>query len=424
MRTRIAMTTLAVALGVAAAGFAAEPADGPEKPKADDSEHLQALIKVLEDTDNPSTAIAAYARAAAVDPKSVRLHRTYMRRMLRFGLPRIAYHPASALVTLSPENGTAWGVLSYMHGRKGELAKALAAGIRAAVLTENNESINHNTGQLLAWYENEIDRPKLSDGVRRTLDKHRQAFFEREDFAQAYRTMSKAYQERARLAKALDAKLDTAQERTEEVRRAALELDAELRGLNEEIEYRSEQIELLYRELHRSGTYAAQPVITGHGVEYIYVPRQTPAERAAIRERIHEHERVISALRRQRRQARRQGEGVLEELQRRQKALDRLRKQVKAALERVEQTFRWDPPAVDGVVTVERDHMPPPDTSLSLPEDPRRAAEQRLRLARLYLRNEMSEKAEGILVDLIDRYGRTEQAQEARKLLADLRGRR
>ena len=66
--------------------------------------------------------------------------------------------------------------------------------------------------------------------------------------------------------------------------------------------------------------------------------------------------------------------------------------------------------------------MPPPPRKLAkLPEDPKMASTQRMKVAKLYLRNGMNDRAVEILQSLIADYGGTQAAREAKIMLASLR---
>ncbi len=96
-----------------------KPATRPTTSPADKrARKLAKLIGVVTNAKEPSSAAAAYARANAIDSCNVKLHETYMFRMLKFGLPKIAVYPARVLVTLKRDHAPAWSVIGYMHGRR------------------------------------------------------------------------------------------------------------------------------------------------------------------------------------------------------------------------------------------------------------------------------------------------------------------
>ncbi len=418
---RILATAMAVLLSMAgrlpAKDESAQTAPATKTP----AERIAPLVRVIDQARSPSDAIAAYARGFGIDRTHTGLQNAHMRKMLQFGLPKIARYPARVLVTLEKGNGMAWGVVGYMHGKRGELAEALAAHIQAAAFAPDDPSILHNTGQLLAWYDNEIDRPRLSDPIRRMMDRIRNDLFKQQAFARAYLEMKTAYEQRAKLAAELAKRLGEAQDEAEDARGKAADINRKLRDINDEIEERTVMIEGLYRELNVY-YYQPYPINNNGTVEYIYVPVQDYGRRAAIYNRIRTEESAISGLRVEFRKVRREGRSILDELDRRRTTLDTLQKQSQAVLARVDRTFRWDPPSVDGKVTAEVGRfIPVPSRRIKLPEEPQFVSEQRLELAKLYLRHGMEDKAIRVLEDLVANNGGTTSGRKAKVLLATLR---
>ena len=177
-RTRLLAIALwaPLAAGPPALGQQVQPASttaDATRAAADRARRLAEFVQAVRDADHPRQAITAYARGCAVDASRPEIHEAQMRRMLRFGLPKIALFPARSLVAIQPDNGLAWGVLGYVHGQRGELAEAFAASIRAAEHARDNPSILHNAGQLVAWYDHELELPKLPDRAKRSLSRIR-----------------------------------------------------------------------------------------------------------------------------------------------------------------------------------------------------------------------------------------------------------
>ncbi len=393
---------------------AAEPARGPETMPS--SGRLEGFIQAIRDADYPSQAISAYARGCAVDRTQPEIHEAYMRRMLQFGLPRIAQYGARALVAMQDDNGMAWGVLGYMAGRKGDLADALSSMIRAAEGAPDNVGILHNSGQLFAWYENDPEVPVLSDRTKRAMSRLREQLAEREPFAKAYREIVSAYKDQNNQSKALAEKIDVAQAEAVALEQLALEVDRKIRDLNDEIAYRDDVIDSLQRDLYRP-SWGGYRDSSGR---YWYYPLPDAPYASETRRRIREEERTIDRLQLEVRVLRREGLGVLRDLSDKRAQVDGLREQMKAALERVQRRFRWDPPAVDGVVTDEVEHFPlgPPPPAAS--QEPETLAQKRLEMAQLYLRHNLRDRAVEILQQLVKDYGDTKAAADARLLLQKL----
>jgi len=422
---------------------------------------------------NPSSASAAYARGAAIERRSLLLHDAYMRRMLKFGLPKLAYFPARRLTQLDPTNGMAWGVVGYMDGKRGDWGKALCATVRALEKLPDNPSVLHNAGQLMAWYDHVLDLPDLPDRIKRAMDNNRDEWARRGAFAKAYRRVTEAFLEQVKLDKDLTGKVEQAESKYLRAYRAALDADGELRDIQREIESREARLDSLRYQyafyysypyyyypypyvvyppyFTSTGLMTIQyPVITYPHITYFggyggggmrvfasrwnrllyggYYPIRGGyypggyypyAYREDIERQVYEQEAAINSLRRRGRALAAQGETLLKALRFSQVRLDKLRLEQSIALGRLHKRFRWDPPAVGGVVTPEVDRFPVAAPKLvALPSDPETEATRQLKLARLYVTNGMSAKAAVILRACVEKYAKTDAAKQAKLLLA------
>ena len=410
----------------AAPAWAANPpaAEGPAAKAAETPEaQLRGLIETIREAENPRTAISAYARAAAIDSKSIELHQAHMLRMLRSGLLRIAYYPAGALVRLDPDNGTAWGVLGCAYGRKGDWVEALAATVRAAEQIPDDPSVLNNLGQLTAWYERQLDLPGLPAAVRRSIERHKDEWTRRAAFLRAYQRMKKAYEHGARAADDLTRQAKAAQNDLHEARQKALAIDQQLRDISSEIESREDRIDELRRERYYVyyPRYGRQYVLTdGRLVVYRrHYPRYPLLNRERLDDEIRQEERAVEDLKRQRSTLRAVGGRILSELKDKQRNVGQLEAKLRASRARPEQHFRWDPPAVDGVVVDEVERFPAAREKPA-PKTPQQKAQQRLRLARNYIHNALPDSAVPILQEILAQYPDTESAREARAALIKL----
>lgn len=392
------------------------------KPRAD----ITPLIETVRTADQPSQAIAAYARANALDRNNIELLNAYLRRMLQLGLPQVAWYPANVLVHLSPDNGMAWAVVGYMHGRDGRLSGAFSATMRAIDRLEDNRSVLFNAGQLAAWYNHQQIPPEVSHVSRRILDDRRKQLAENAFFQRGYEAISKAYEKIGRRNADLTKKLAAAEAIAREVRKLAVEIDGQMRDLSNEIDDRVSQIDRLRRELRYGYTYYRTSLYTtvyvrgvDYGRHYAYYPRfYDPYTRDRIRQGIRDEKQTIEQLRSRRDALLRQGLPVLGGLREEQAAIQDLRRQMELSEELIVPSFRWDPPAVDGVITPLRDHWPiTPGRLPDLPKDPDIEATRKLHLAELYLGFEMTDRARKILLGIVRDYRATDAAAQAAKLL-------
>ncbi len=406
----IALSLATCALGqTAATSPASAPASRPAARLNDQQAALlQQYIAIIKDTKDGAAAVSAYAKGAAIDARGSELNNTYLRRLLQLGAPQVAALPASVLVQIEPNNSLAWAVLSYAQGRKADYAAALASGIRALEGLTDDASVLNNTGQLLAWYDREDKPPRLADATRRSIDRNREAWLRLDGFAKAFKTMNLAYDDKVTQQKAIDDKVDEAQKKADaakakledqnqKVKTAEANLDSHknaLKGLNRE-----------YWVLYQADN--PQPTNTRYHDDLV--------------NRIQQERKNIDATTLELDTLRKGAAPLADDLKTKQAAVDQV-KQTKV-VSKVAKAFRWDPPAVDGVVTDEAERFGAAAATsrpTELPVDAESEAAGRLKLAKLYISNEMNKKAAQTLQEIIDKYPKSKAAAEAKKLLETL----
>ncbi len=416
MKSKHAAIIFAAALSWTCLSGLAEEKAPTSAPATSPADRLEAQIQAVSQADDPRAAMSAYAKGCAIDRSNTEIHDAYMRRMLKFGLPKIAYYPARELVRLDPNNALAWGVVGYMQGKRGELEEAFSATIRSLENRRDDPSVLHNAGQLAAWYENEPDLPNLSDRARRALAQMKEELLANKQYSSAYETIQAAYKQSADLVAQLDKHIVAAEAEVSAIRQTLMELEGQLREINDEIDRRNRAIAECWREL-RTGSVSYYRDETGRIISY---RRYSRAYRDDLYDRIHQEEREVEQLKPERRTVQNRGREALGELKGKEAVMVRFQQQMLKAKIRAEQTFRWDPPAVDGVVTPEVENFPV-TTQPAAPADPETQAGQRLKLAQLYIRHEMNEKAVEILEGILEDYESTKAADLAKILLAKLK---
>ena len=377
------------------------------------ADKLKAYIRAVADANDPRSAMSAYARGCSINRNSADLQNAYMERMLKFGLPKIAYHPARILVRIDPNNNLAWGVVGYMHGKRGELKQAFAATMRALEKHRDDPSVLHNAGQLAAWYDSTVNPPKVFDRARRTLSKIKKELTAKKAFATAYKEIKSIYAKQALLMKQLDKKVAVIEAEVLPIRKAGMELDSQMRETNDEIDRCKRTIDELWRELRNGVVYRD---VDGR----IVYRRHSRWRRDELYDRINQEERSFERLKSERRRIRSQSNALLVELKDKEAQIDQLKRQMRSLKVGTDRIFRWDPPAVDGVFTPEAEHFPI-STRPAAPRDPETQAGQRLKLARLYLRHKMNDKAAVVLEGILEDYGSTKVAKEAKSLLLKIK---
>jgi transposase len=277
----------------------------------------------------------------------------------------------------------------------------------------DNPSVLHNAGQLAAWYDSTLNPPKVSDRARRTLSQMKKELAGKKPYSSAYEEIKSACARRALLTEQLEKKVAVIEAEVLPVRKAGMELDSQMREVNDEIDRCKRTIDELWRELRTGVVYRD---VDGH----VVYRRHNRWRRDELYERINQEERSVERLKSERRRIRSRSNTLLVELKDKEAQLDRLGRQVRSLKVGTDRIFRWDPPAVDGVFTPEAAHFPI-STRPAAPRDPETQASQRLKLARLYLRHKMNDKATVILEGILEDYGSTKAAKEAKILLVELK---
>lgn len=388
------------------AGPTSAPASQPVTTRP--AEKLAALLRAIRQAAHPGEVISAYARGCAIDRLNAELQNAYMRRMLQFGHPLIAYYPARVLVRIEPKNGTAWGVVGYVYGKRSKLRDALVATVRAAGRCPDDPSILHNAGQLVAWYEGQGEPPKLPAATERLAERLRKPLSQREPFSRAYEKIKAVYAERDQQADKIQGEIEVVEAEIKAARDDAELLDRRLRGLHDEIKHRKRTIGRLRVEMWQLEHQALGTI-------------RRRRRYAELRERVRQQRRAIDGAETRSRQARGDGEAAITRLKRKIQELHQLGRQLQGVMAKTKLPFRWDPPAVDGVVTPEDDRAPLKRQATTAPGDPESAAQRRLAMARLYLNHGMAEKGAAILRDIVASYRSTRAGKAAKLLLKGLK---
>ncbi|MGC9454663.1 MAG: hypothetical protein ACP5HU_07345 [Phycisphaerae bacterium] len=406
---------------------AVEPQSDPTP--ADAEAQLAQAVADVQSAENAAEAAAAYAHGCSIDRIHVPLHRAYMHRMLELGMPQIAAHPARTLTLLKPEEEPlAWALVGYRDATQNHWADALEATMRAAEELPDNEAVLHNAGQLVAWYERSDDKPRASDRTKRAMAELRVEHLPKGGaFAAAYRDISAAYDQRAeavaearRTTSAIEARIEELEQVLHENsrERAAVEteiihhrdvlddLESDLRTLR-----RRRDIVLRRRAHDTDATVVIYEDYDPYGVEI-----------AELRREIREVNRHLGELRAYLTALRRDRNKILSQLRGKRDELAERRRELEFDLElQFRRHFRWDAPDPAGTVVTERQYGFQAATAPSTqPAGPDRVAQSRLRLAELYLRHDMPEKAAETLSEIVKDYPGTEAAVQSRALLENI----
>ena len=413
---------LAIALAMVAAGSVRLWAD--TDTSADNAEALRAHIRTIRDTKDPHEAKTAYARGCTADRSSIALHDIYMRKMLKFGLPQIAQYGARNLVGLDPANGLAWAVVSYGHGGGRKMNEAFSAGMKAAELIESNPSVAHNTGTLMAWQETSGESLKLTTDVERRKAKVKKAYADQKPYQKAYAEVAAAYAKRNRIRKEYERKVamvqgryDAVLEEAQRISRAMIRLNARWEQLKSRVRSLWSRYDGMERDPHwfpvdENGRRATRPVNR----------RAYERERHELREEIREAEKARDDVGSEYGDLKAEGSPKVAALKKMKKEMEDLREEAKKTVLKLKPEFEWHPPAVDGLVTPERELPRQAGSSGGSTGPAPSEPEKLLNLAKLFISNNVSAKASETLRKILAQYPDSEEATEARSLLKELPG--
>jgi|GEM_PF-3925181 len=155
---------------------------------------IDEAVNDIAQAETPSNALFAYATGLKIDPDSPELNDAYLKKMVDFKLPHVAYDAAQKLIAAQPQNGLAWSVLAYTEAQRGNMPVALANIVLAAENTPDNPFVQQTTGQLFAWYDNYTDLPDLPDAIKTSLVNLKKSFALSPAYTDAYQQAAQIYQ--------------------------------------------------------------------------------------------------------------------------------------------------------------------------------------------------------------------------------------
>lgn len=426
---------IAAAAAVLIAGPAVGLAQAAAPPPGIEWDALTKAIHKIQKARSHDEAAAAYASGCSINRQSVELQTAYMRRQLQLGRPDTAWHAAKVLLQLRPRTGLAQGVVAYMFAKRDNYAAAFPPGVQAAELEKENPSICQNAAQLLAWHEGAKRKAPLTD-LTLTLKKLKSSSTSGKLFADAYRKARRDYAKLDDEKKQKKAKADEAEEEAkkikEEGQKLARDLDGRKRRYDSEarrIRSRQRELERVEHEVARSGDYNQR--------------RSLERRRDSTRRNLRRAQDSLSKTRSEARKIKKQLDALEERYKSKLAAANRLRREANAAMEGVPVSFKWQPPAVDGVVTPDAlvaKAKPKPRTSakdrpVKTYLAPTKAkttpavktvglasrlaeaeAADKLGLAKIYVNGKMNTAAKKLLDEILGSYPNTAAAKEAAEL--------
>jgi hypothetical protein len=166
---------------------------------ADDSAlALPPELEELARASSPSAAIAAYARAQAALGDDLLVERVLIERMVELGAPDLCEDQARHLVKYVSDDGLAWAVLAFNAARANDYMTALGHIVRAVRHEPEDPFVQRTAGQLLAWYDTQGRRVRVSSDLREGIQRVRRALAGQDEFDEAYREARGFFDEAAR----------------------------------------------------------------------------------------------------------------------------------------------------------------------------------------------------------------------------------
>jgi hypothetical protein len=107
--------------------------------------------------------------------------------MVELGVPDMAEAQADDLVKRDPSNATALGVSAYMSAARGNPGAAIDKLQKAIEIAPQDPFVLRTSAQVVAWYDAQTDRSKLTDADRAGVEALRAKGNGQDVFAQAYR---------------------------------------------------------------------------------------------------------------------------------------------------------------------------------------------------------------------------------------------
>jgi hypothetical protein len=381
---------------------------------------LTEYIQIIKTDKDPSVVLRAFTRACSLDRLNTDLNSAYMRRMLLMGRPRAAYMSARILSSQDADAALAWALVGYTMGRSNKYLDSLTATARALEFNSDDPSILNNAGQLAAWFDNAPAPPKLGDREKRVMDKLKDKFQNSKAYQSAYARINSVYVDNKANRATLEAKLTTAQAKYSETRTEELTLRADIKRINTQILQQNKKLDYLYEELRRNENRLN--VIDENG-RRVYNQRTILKENTRI-------EKEIDTEKEKKEELRKEGTPIVPKIRLATALGKKLRKEISAyrtALKGIRPTIlrqlRWDPPAVDGVFTPESTKLPQkikhtttrPIGKVSVSSS-EAAASKKLKMAKLYASNKRYQRAREIILEIVDKYPKTESAAKAKEL--------
>lgn len=384
------------------------------------AEKLAECLRRIRDAKDPADALSAYARACSLAPDDPAVRDAHMRRMLQFGKPDIAVPPARVLLRLQPAHPLARAVVGYWHCKRKEWSQGLIETVLALTGMDRDPGVLNNAGQLVAWHEAQPKRKELPKRAQEILSEKRSRLMGKPKFAEAHRKVKAFFDKQAGIAKDFDDKIAKTEGELQEMRKELRQIDSRIASLKDKVRDHKREMYRLKRSLPDRRDRRDR-----RDREEDRRRRWDRWEEQRTWDRIHEQERAIDRLEAAIRKEFLDGAPKLKAYRAKQGALRKLNQDKVKAMGGLERVFRWDPPGVDGVVTVVSDAPLAGSSKTAPPSVDRKPGEEGeaqrlLKLVKTYRASGMRGKALTLLQKLVAAYPASAAGKEAMQIIQDM----
>jgi hypothetical protein len=376
------------------------------------SDQIAKYVKIITAATTAQEAQHAYLLAGQLDKNNSAVLNAYMRKMLSLGLPDAALSASIVLNTVELDNALAWAVTGYVNAKRGDYARGLVADAHAQQAAPGDSAVEHNLGQLIAWFDHFSKTTNIASADQALVNKVK-ADLKSDAYSKAYQSINDSYkaidskkQDMAQHVKAAESALKDAQKKVDDIDKKGKAANQQIAALNGTItNLRNQRIDA--------------------GANYNTAVRNRDQQ-------IQREQQQVNTLTKQIQDLNAQFAAAVKDRNDKQKALEDAHSGAGPEMAAVLRKMTWElnmdgkpvPLAAGASVAPTGDaagtatSAPAGDVAPSI--DPA-AAEARagelLKTAKAYLDNGLKDKAGEMLKDIVKIYSTTSAAQEAQKLL-------
>jgi hypothetical protein len=329
----------------------AAPGAAAPSPAPSTSPEMLPFLKAIREANTVAAAAEAYTGGGAIDRRNVELNQAYLRRLLQLGQPQTAGIPAAVLASIPVSDGMACGVVGYNCARQNDLPRALTSTMQAAGLLSDDNSIQGNLGQLVAWYEG-AKTFKLSATDQGSLDRLKTILASKPAYAAGYEAIKGAFDKQADGNSQGQQKVAAAETDVQAAEKKVADVQAKIKSLTDEEAADVKTRDVLERQPAAGRAQPGRRPGAGGGNNGNVNNPQLARINAAI----------VDIDNNRMPQAKKDLQDATTALTQKKQALEKLRGKPPETAS-LSKAFHWLPPAVDGVVTLPPDAASKPAAS-------------------------------------------------------------